>query len=46
MEFFAAFENLVEERAVLIKTRKNVMNISLDVISLEIITRLGMLCDK
>lgn len=46
MEFFAAFENLVEERAVLIKTRKNVMNISLDVISLEIITHLGMLCDK
>lgn len=45
-EFFVGFEKLVEERAVLIKTRKNVMNISLDVISLEIITHLGMLCDK
>lgn len=46
MGFFAGFEKLVEERAVLVKTRKNVMNISLDVISLEIITHLGMLCDK
>lgn len=46
MGFFAGFEKLVEERAVLVKTGKNVMNISLDVISLEIITHLGMLCDK